>query len=138
MDGFKVLFCLFGGRKFRPTIVRTSSTCNLDRHAYGNKDVQSTANPTESKVSSFRTTQLQTRHSIRKHMRLVSLSLAALLAPIYLVGCGGANVSSKLLLPLPPLPELELQVQVAVDRQERPAPGAAERQARAVRLAPAH
>jgi len=99
MDGFKVLFCLFGGRKFRPTIVRTSSTCNLDRHAYGNKDVQSTANPTESKVSSFRTTQLQTRHSIRKHMRLVSLSLAALLAPIYLVGCGGANVSSKVTPP---------------------------------------
>ena len=99
MDNFKVLFCLFGGRKFRPSPVGTNSTCSIARPVIHGK-TQSDKNPKDSNVSPFRFTSLQPRHSVRLNIRHLVLMLVALLVPIYLVGCGGgSSVSSQLTPP---------------------------------------
>ena len=100
MDNFKVLFCLLGGSKLRPRLLSTNSTCSHDRHAHGNKNLQSSIHLQTSNISHFRLTHRRATHLIRIHIRRLALMLVAILAPVYLAGCGGgASVTSQLTPP---------------------------------------
>lgn len=100
MDNFKVLFCLLGGSKLRPRLLSTNSTCSHDRHAHGNKNLQSSIHLQTSNISRFRLTHRRATHLIRIHIRRLALMLVAILAPVYLAGCGGgASVTSQLTPP---------------------------------------
>ena len=99
MDNFKVLLCLFGEDKFRSTSIG-NSTRSKDRPAFENEKLQATATPNIIRVLVFPNTVLQPRYSIRKGIRRVVLILIALIAPIYLVGCGGGpSVTAQLTPP---------------------------------------
>lgn len=99
MDNFKVPFCLFGGRKLRPRLVWTNSTCSPDQPARKNNTLQSRINPQHDNISHFRFIHLKPRHSVRINITHLALLLVAFLASIYLAGCGGASVSSQLTPP---------------------------------------
>jgi hypothetical protein len=98
MDNFKVLFCLFGGLKLRPRFVWTNSTCNIDLPAQGKVSFHSRATP-HNKVSAYPAVHLQPLQSSLIKIRRVALILVALVAPTYLMGCGGASVSSQIAPP---------------------------------------
>lgn len=100
MDNFKVPFCLLGGRRLQPRLAWTNTICCTDQPAPGNEEFQTRINPHNNKASVYPAIQLQPLQSSLIKIRNLALILAALVAPAYLVGCGGgANVSSQLTPP---------------------------------------